>query len=98
MAPVALRPEALPPARGVSLLDMRGNPLEPAVAANELALNAWLAKELARTRDEGCTWHGLRRGCATYMSHLGVPLHDIQEWGRWDSPSVAKSYIFPWRE
>lgn len=32
--------------------------------------------------------HSLRRGCATYLSHIGMPLHDIKTYGDWKSLSV----------
>lgn len=32
--------------------------------------------------------HSLRRGCATYLARLGVPLHDIKLMGDWRSLSV----------
>lgn len=35
-----------------------------------------------------CTSHSLRRGCATYLSRLGLPLHDIKVYGDWRSLSV----------
>lgn len=34
------------------------------------------------------TSHSLRRGCATYLSRLGLPLHDIKVYGDWRSLSV----------
>lgn len=34
------------------------------------------------------TSHSLRRGCATYLSRLGLPLHDIKSYGDWCSLSV----------
>lgn len=32
--------------------------------------------------------HSLRRGCATFLSRLGLPLHDIKMYGDWRSLSV----------
>lgn len=34
------------------------------------------------------TCHSLRRGCASYLSRLGLPLHDIKNYGDWKSLSV----------
>lgn len=34
------------------------------------------------------TSHSLRRGCATYLSRLGLPLQDIKTYGDWRSLSV----------
>lgn len=34
------------------------------------------------------TCHSLRRGCASYLSRLGLPLHDIKNYGDWRSLSV----------
>lgn len=34
------------------------------------------------------TSHSLRRGCATFLSRLGLPLHDIKTYGDWRSLSV----------
>lgn len=34
------------------------------------------------------TSHSLRRGCATFLSRLGMPLHDIKTYGDWRSLSV----------
>ena len=32
--------------------------------------------------------HSLRRGCATFLSRIGLPLHDIRIYGDWKSLSV----------
>lgn len=73
-------------------------PLIPVAPPAPDALNSWLRRHLVGTRDEGATWHSLRRGCATVMHHLGCTTAQIQAQGRWESPQVAKSYICPWQD
>lgn len=34
------------------------------------------------------TCHSLRRGSATFLSRLGLPLHDVKMYGDWKSLSV----------
>lgn len=59
-------------------------------------LNAGLRDLLSGTPDADATWHGLRRGRATFLFHQGVPLADIALQGRWTSREV-RTYVHPFQ-
>eukprot|EP00664_Eupelagonemidae_sp_cell27_P006928 gene6928-5365_t len=80
---VALQAEAVPWAR--LLCDL---------CAASQSVTSWRP----RTRDADCTWHSLRRGVATYMWHLGLPLEAIMRRGGWQNAGVCRQYIYPWVE
>lgn len=81
-------------------LEARPNrdPLTPLTTLSSRALNRWLRTELAGTRDQDKSWHGLRRGRATQLAHLGVPIGDIMRVGRWNAASTARRYVHPWAD
>ena len=72
------------------------NSLVPFCTLPPAELNSWLRSRLRGTRDADASWHGFRRGCATYMWHRGHSISAIQQAGRWQSATVARMYIYAW--
>ncbi len=92
-----LHPQAVAWARRLCVYAASGGAL-PFCTLEPRELNAWLRYRLRGTRDADATWHGFRRGCATYLWHLGFSLASIQRVGRWQSPAVARMYVYAWIE
>lgn len=68
---------------------VRVSPAEPLFPLTYYRFSCRLKKSLATAGIVGnFTSHSLRRGCATYLSRLGLPLHDIKVYGDWRSLSV----------
>ena len=44
-------------------------------------------------RNNGCTWHSLRRSGATNLVHLGTTPEQLAYWGRWNSAHSARIYF-----
>ncbi len=92
---VALHAEAVSWAR---LLCESAGDSGPATSLPAAHLNSWLRSRLRQTRDADCTWHSLRRGCATFMWHKGFPIEAIMRQGGWQSRQVCQQYIYPWMD
>lgn len=90
---VDLHSEAAPWAR---LLCERCRDDGPVTSLPDTHLNSWLRSRLVRTRGADCTWHSMRRGCATWMWHRGFPLEAIMRQGGWQTRDVCRQYIYPW--
>ena len=76
-------------------------PSDPPTSWTAATLSAWLAlacQTVAHQPPPGLKWtsHSLRKGAATCMNAIGVPLPTIRYWGGWarDS-SVVHDYIDP---
>jgi hypothetical protein len=64
------------------------------VALSYTTVTRWLRKAcVALVLGEAWTTHGLRRGSASEMLRLNIPLPNIMEFGRWASQRSCREYL-----
>eukprot|EP00664_Eupelagonemidae_sp_cell27_P007995 gene7995-1544_t len=85
----ALHPQGLPWARQLCAAAPPGS-VVPFCTLLPQDLNGWLRARLRGSRDADATWHGFRRGCATYTWFCGLSISTIQRVGPWQSVAVAR--------
>jgi len=49
-------------------------------------------KALKRAGIENFRWHDLRHTWASWLAQKGVPMHDIQEMGGWETAAMVRRY------
>lgn len=58
---------------------------------NRAYTKAW-QKALKRAGIDNFRWHDLRHTWASWLAQKGVPLHDIQEMGGWETAAMVRRY------